>query len=34
VLLGSAYSAIGLFASATSRNQIIAFIVGMVICFV
>ncbi len=33
VLLGSAYSAIGLFASATSRNQIIAFIVGMVICF-
>lgn len=33
VLLGSTYSAIGLFASATSRNQIIAFIVGMVICF-
>jgi len=33
VLLGSAYSAIGLFASATSKNQIIAFIVGMVICF-
>jgi ABC-2 type transport system permease protein len=33
VLLGSAYSAIGIFASATTRNQIIAFIVGMVICF-
>lgn len=33
VLLGSAYSAIGIFASATTRNQIIAFITGMVICF-
>jgi ABC-2 type transport system permease protein len=33
VLLGSAYSAIGIFASATTKNQIIAFIVGMVICF-
>lgn len=33
VLLGGAYSAIGIFASATSRNQIVAFIVGMVICF-
>jgi len=33
VLLGSAYSAIGIFASATTRNQIIAFIIGMVICF-
>jgi ABC-2 type transport system permease protein len=33
VLLGSAYSAIGIFASTTTRNQIIAFIVGMIICF-
>ena len=33
VLLGSTYSAIGIFASATTRNQIIAFITGMVICF-
>jgi ABC-2 type transport system permease protein len=33
VLLGSAYSAVGIFASTTTRNQIIAFIVGMIICF-
>jgi ABC-2 type transport system permease protein len=33
MLLGSAYSAVGIFASTTTRNQIIAFIVGMVICF-
>lgn len=33
VLLGSAYSAIGIFASTTTRNQIVAFITGMVICF-
>lgn len=33
LLLGAAYSAIGILASATTRNQIIAFIVGMVICF-
>lgn len=33
ILLGSAYSAIGLFASATTRNQIVAFITGMIICF-
>lgn len=32
VLLGAAFSAIGIFASAMTRNQIIAFIVGMVIC--
>jgi ABC-2 type transport system permease protein len=33
VLLGAAFSAIGLFASALTRNQIIAFIVGMAVCF-
>jgi ABC-2 type transport system permease protein len=33
VLLGAAFSAIGLFASALTRNQIIAFIVAMIICF-
>ncbi|MBN1932610.1 MAG: ABC transporter permease subunit [Desulfobacterales bacterium] len=33
LLLGAAFSAIGLFASALTRNQIIAFIVGLVICF-
>ncbi len=33
VLLGAAYSAIGLFASSLTRNQIIAFIFGTVICF-
>ena len=33
VLLGSAFSAIGLFASSLTRNQIVAFIVGMAICF-
>ena len=33
VLLGAAFSAIGLWASAVTRNQIIAFIIGMVICF-
>jgi len=33
VLLGAAFSAIGLFASALTRNQIIAFAVGMTICF-
>ena len=32
VLLGAAFSALGLFASALTRNQIIAFIVGMIIC--
>ncbi len=32
ILLGAAFSAIGLFASAMTRNQIIAFIVGMLIC--
>ncbi len=33
VLLGSSYSSIGLFASSLTRNQIISFIIGMVICF-
>ena len=33
VLLGAAYASVGLFASALTRNQIIAFIVGMAICF-
>jgi ABC-2 type transport system permease protein len=32
-LLGAAFSAVGLFASAMTRNQIIAFIIGMAICF-
>jgi ABC-2 type transport system permease protein len=34
ILLGAAFSAIGLFASAMTRNQIIAFITAMAICFV
>jgi len=34
VLLGAAFSAIGLFASAMTRNQIIAFIVAMAVCFI
>lgn len=33
ILLGAAFSSIGLFASSLTRNQIIAFIIGMVICF-
>jgi ABC-2 type transport system permease protein len=33
VLLGAAFAAIGLFASAVTRNQIIAFIIGLAICF-
>ena len=33
ILLGASFSAIGLFASALTRNQIIAFIIGMAICF-
>jgi len=33
VLLGAAFCAIGLFSSSLTRNQIIAFITGMAICF-
>lgn len=33
ILLAGAYAAVGLFASTITRNQIIAFIVGMGICF-
>ncbi len=33
LLLGASFSAIGLFASSLTRNQIIAFITGMAICF-
>lgn len=34
VLLGGAYLAIGVFVSSLTRNQIIAFIIAIVICFV
>lgn len=33
ILLAAAYAAVGLFASSLTRNQIIAFITGMAICF-
>jgi ABC-2 type transport system permease protein len=33
VLLGAAFSSVGLFASSLTRNQITAFIIGMAICF-
>lgn len=33
IMLGAAYTAVGLFASSLTRNQIIAFIIGMAICF-
>jgi len=34
VLLGAAFAAVGLFASSLTRNQIIAFIIGLAICFI
>ena len=34
ILLGAAFAAIGLFASTVTRNQIIAFTMGMAICFI
>ncbi len=33
ILLGATFSAIGIFASSLTRNQVIAFITGMTICF-
>lgn len=33
ILLGAAFAGIGLFSSALTRNQIIAFIIGLAICF-
>ena len=33
IFLGAAFSAVGVLASSLNRNQIIAFIVGMAICF-
>jgi ABC-2 type transport system permease protein len=33
ILLGAAFTAVGLFASSLTRNQIIAFIIGVAICF-
>ena len=34
LLLGASFSAVGLFASSLTRNQIIAFVLGAVICFI
>ncbi|MDA8405038.1 MAG: ABC transporter permease subunit [Desulfobacteraceae bacterium] len=34
LLLGGAFAAVGVFASALTRNQIIAFILGSAICFI
>ena len=33
VFLGAAFSGVGMFASALTRNQIIAFIIGLAVCF-
>lgn len=34
ILLGACFVAIGLFASSITRNQIVAFIIGLLICFI
>jgi len=34
LLLGAAFASIGLLASSLTRNQIVAFIIGMAVCFV
>ncbi len=34
LLLGLAFSAVGVFASSLSKNQIVAFIIGLIICLV
>ncbi|MCK5505829.1 MAG: ABC-2 transporter permease, partial [Thermodesulfovibrionia bacterium] len=34
IMLGAAFSSIGLFASSLTRNQIIAFIISMALCFI
>ena len=33
ILLGAAFAAIGLLASSLTRNQVVAFIIGMAVCF-
>jgi ABC-2 type transport system permease protein len=33
IFMGASFAAIGLFASSLTRNQIVAFIIGMAICF-
>jgi ABC-2 type transport system permease protein len=33
LLLGAAFASVGLFASSLTKNQIIAFIIGMAVCF-
>lgn len=33
ILLGASFSAVGLLASSFTRNQVIAFIIGMAVCF-
>jgi ABC-2 type transport system permease protein len=33
IMLGSAFSAVGIFSSSITRNQIVAFIIGTAICF-
>lgn len=34
LLLGASFCAIGLLASSITRNQVVAFIIGMVVCFI